>query len=173
MPRRGVEPVLRGYVRRMEIAGLPLHPLAVHATVVFVPLAALSAIVFALVPRWRWLTRWATVALSVLAVGFTYLSTTTGEALAEARPGVESLIEEHQELGELLANSLVGFTALVLFAAWSLAGPTALASGRGNRESKVPALERVTPGVMALASVGILVLVVLVGDSGARSVWAG
>ena len=35
----------------MEILGLPLHPLIVHATVVIVPLAALGAIAIALM-KW-------------------------------------------------------------------------------------------------------------------------
>ena len=31
----------------------PLHPLVVHGAVVFGPLAAVAALVYALVPRWR------------------------------------------------------------------------------------------------------------------------
>ena len=38
------------------IAGLPIHPLIVHATVVIVPAAALAVALAALVPRFR---RWA------------------------------------------------------------------------------------------------------------------
>lgn len=41
----------------MEFFGLPLHPLVVHAAVVFVPLAALLVMVFAVFPRHRWATR--------------------------------------------------------------------------------------------------------------------
>ncbi len=156
----------------MEIAGLPLHPLMVHATVVLVPLSALLAGVFAVLPRWRWLTRWPTAALTVLALGLSWLSTSSGEALAEARPSVERLIEEHQELGELLANSMVAFTALALLAAWSLAGTSALASGRGAQSSRLPVLEKVLPVLLVLGAIGVLVVVVLVGDSGARAVWA-
>ena len=47
-------------VRDMEIAGLPLHPLVVHAAVVLIPLTALLAVAFAVLPRWRWLVRWPT-----------------------------------------------------------------------------------------------------------------
>ena len=41
----------------MEINGLPLHPLVVHAAVIFGPLAALAALAY-LVPRWRLRLRW-------------------------------------------------------------------------------------------------------------------
>ena len=45
----------------MEFHGIPLHPLVVHAAVVFTPLAALSALGFALVERWRGYLRWPTL----------------------------------------------------------------------------------------------------------------
>lgn len=155
----------------MEIAGLPLHPLLVHATVVLVPLAAVSAIVFATVPGWRWLTRWPTTVLAVLAVVLAWLTRLSGEALVESRPVLEPLVEDHEELGELLAWVVIPFAALVLLAAWSLAGATALASGRGGRGSRIPAVGRVVPALVVLGALGVLALVVLAGDSGARAVW--
>ena len=42
----------------MEINGVPLHPLVVHAVVVFAPLAALFGIAYAVLPNWRWALRW-------------------------------------------------------------------------------------------------------------------
>ena len=36
-----------------DFNGLPLHPLIVHATVVIIPLAALTVILFAVWPRFR------------------------------------------------------------------------------------------------------------------------
>ncbi len=155
----------------MEIAGLPLHPLTVHATVVVVPLSAVVAIVFAVVPRWRWLTRWPSAVTAVLALGASWLSSTSGEALAEATPRVAEAIEEHEDLGELLAASMIPFAVVVVLAAWSLAGPTALVSGRGAQHSRIASLEKVLPAVLVPGSLGVLVLVVLVGDSGARAVW--
>jgi hypothetical protein len=41
----------------MTVAGLRLHPLVVHAAVVFTPLSALLVVGFAVLPRWPWLTR--------------------------------------------------------------------------------------------------------------------
>ena len=157
----------------MEIAGLPLHPLVVHATVVLVPLAAVAAVVLALVPRWRWLTRWPAAVLAVVAAGLAWAARLSGDALLEARPGLEPLVADHEDLGELAAWSTLPFAAVVLLAAWSLAGPSALASGRGAQESRLPALERVLPVVVVAGALGVLVLVVLTGDSGARAVWGG
>ena len=54
----------------MEVGGLPLHPLIVHAAVGIVPLAALFALLTALVPGWRWFTRWGALVAALGAVGF-------------------------------------------------------------------------------------------------------
>jgi uncharacterized membrane protein len=155
----------------MEIAGLPLHPLVVHAAVVLIPLAAVVAIGFAVLPGWRWLTRWPSAALSVVVVAIGFIATQSGEALRETRPGLERAVQDHAERGELLSWTLVGFAAVVLVAAWALSGSSALASGKGAWESRIPALEKVLPAVVVLAGLAVLVLVVLVGDSGARAVW--
>lgn len=154
----------------MEIAGLPLHPLLVHATVVLVPLSAVATVLLAAVPRWRWLTRWPAAALGVAAVALAWVARLSGSALLDARPQLAPLVEEHQERGELLALVSVPYALLVLLGAWSLAGANPL-PGRDDRKSRVPALERVLPAVLVAAALGVLVLVVLAGDSGARAVW--
>lgn len=155
----------------MTIAGLPLHPLVVHAAVVLIPLSALLAIWFAVQPRWRWLTRWPTAVLSVAVVGIGFISTQSGESLRESSPKVEQAVHEHAERGELLSWLLVGFAALVVVGAYALSGSSALADGRGAWESRIPQLEKVLPVLLVLAGVAVLVMVVLVGDSGARAVW--
>lgn len=157
----------------MTIAGLPLHPLVVHAAVVFIPLSAVLAIVFAVMPRWRWLTRWPSAALSVAGVALGFLATSSGESLEETKPGVAQAVHEHAERGDALAWILVGFAVLAVLGAWAVSGTTALASGRGAWESRVPALEKSMPALLVLGALAVLVMVVLVGDSGARAVWAG
>ena len=67
------------------VNGLPLHPLIVHAVVVFVPLGALSAIGFALVPRWRWLLRWPTLLIALAAVVLTRIAVLSGTRLKTDR----------------------------------------------------------------------------------------
>lgn len=155
----------------MEIAGLPLHPLVVHAAVVLIPLTAVLAIGFAVLPGWRWLTRWPSAAMSLAVVAIGFIARQSGETLRDSRPGLEQAVRTHAERGELLSWTLVGFAAVVLVAAWALSGSSALASGKGARESRIPALEKVIPAVVVLAGLAVLVLVVLVGDSGSRAVW--
>jgi len=161
----------------MEIGGLPLHPLVVHAVVVLVPLSAALAIALAVLPRWRWLSRWPAAAAAVLAATVAWVARLSGGSLLEDRPflletqSLRGQIEDHQGLGQLLTLVSIPYALLVVLAAWSLAGPSALASGRGAQESRVPALEKVLPALVVVASLGVLVLEVLTGDSGSRAVW--
>ena len=77
-----------------EIFGLPLHPLIVHATAVLVPLAALLVIAVVVSPRLR---AWAgplPMALSLIALILTPLSTASGENL-ERQVGESPLVEKH------------------------------------------------------------------------------
>lgn len=155
----------------MEIGGLPLHPLVVHAAVVFTPLAVLAAVVFALWPRHRWLTRWPTVALTVAAAGSVVVARQSGLALVDERPELARLVADHQERANVLVPLVLGLLVVVAVGAWSLGGPSALASGAGGRESRVAALDKVLPALLVVVAVAVLVMVVLTGDSGSRAVW--
>lgn len=161
----------------MEIAGLPLHPLVVHAAVTSVPLSAALAIALAVLPRWRWLSRWPTATVAVVALVVVWIARYSGKALLADRPflldadPIAIRMERHQQLGEVLSLAMVPFTILVVLAAWSLGGSTALASGRGAQDSRLPALEKVLPALLVGAALSVLVLVVLTGDTGSRAVW--
>jgi uncharacterized membrane protein len=152
----------------MEINGVPLHPLVVHAVVVLGPLAALTGLAYAVVPRWRWLLRWPLVALAVVTAVATFVATQAGEALLDLRPELGPLVEEHEAYGELLRNVALGYVLVSALAAWALGGVSALASGRGARETRLGVPVAV---LLALASLGLLVVLFLAGDSGARAVW--
>ena len=83
----------------MEIMGLPLHPLVVHAVVVLVPLAALGGIVISV---WRAARRrygWLTVAFAAAAAGSTFVAQEAGEALAASIPQHSPLLEAHIAIG--------------------------------------------------------------------------
>ncbi len=142
------------------IAGLPLHPLAVHVPVVILPLAALGLILLVLVPRWRRSFGWLVLAgLAVGAVG-AMVARQSGEALAE-RVG---LPERHADLGGALV--LVALVLLVLSAVWWLLDRRARIRGAG------PSLAVTVLGVVAaIVAAGTIVLTVLVGHSGAEAVW--
>ncbi len=155
----------------MEIGGLPLHPLVVHAAVVFAPLAALLAIVFAVVPRWRWLTRWPAGITSLAALGSVVLAKFAGESLLDQRPELAPLVRVHEERGELLMWLTIGFFVIVAAAVWLLGSTSPLPSGRGAREAGSSWVERLLPVLVVVSALVVVVQVVLTGDSGTRAVY--
>jgi hypothetical protein len=155
----------------MTVLGLPLHALVLHVTVVLVPLTVLVALGFALLPRWRWLTRWPAAVASVVCVGLGFLTTTSGEALVHARPYLAALVATHRMLGTWLSWVLVPFAVVTVVAAWSLPGSTMLASGHGAQRSRLPGADALLATLVVVAAVAVLTLVVLTGHSGAEAVW--
>ena len=156
----------------MEFAGLPLHPLVVHAVVVLTPLAALTGLVYAAVPRWRWLLRWPLVAVTVVALGSAIVAALSGQSLLDARGlGQLESVRTHRSAGLLLRNTLSLYAVLVLLAGWRLGGPSALVSGRGGRERRGGVVDTALAVVLALASLAVLAVAIRAGDTGARAVW--
>lgn len=155
----------------MEIGGLPLHPLIVHTAVVFTPVAALLAITYAVVARWRWLTRWPTGVATVVALGSVYLSRLSGAAFLEQRPELAPLVQVHEDRAELLVWLMVAFFVVVAAAVLLLGSTSPLPSGRGGRAAPAPWLGVVLPILVVLAALAVLVQVVLTGDAGSRAVW--
>ena len=147
---------------------MPLHPLVVHAVVVLGALAGITGLVHAFVPRWRWLLRWPLVVLAVATAVAAVVAVEAGQDLLSARPQLAPLVEEHEEQGELLRWWSVGYVAVSLLAAWALGGASALASGKGARETR---LGIPVTGLLVVGAVGLLVTLFLAGDSGARAVW--
>ena len=142
----------------MEINGLPLHPLVVHAAVVFGPLAALSALAY-LVPRWRGRVRWPMLVLAVLATGALVLAYYSGGDFLDSKPELEASpqVEAHEELGEQLLWVSLAFGLVAIVAAWL--------------HSRTGALRVVLDVLLAIASVTLLVWVFRTGEAGARAVW--
>ena len=154
----------------MEINGLPLHPLIVHAVVVFVPLGALSAILFAVMPRWRWLLRWPTLLLALGAVVVTRLAVISGTQLQKDRDLGGSLLDRHMTWGHRLEYSVWVFAALAVVAWWVLPHVTSVV-GRQDRRSPAPALVTGMAVVLPIAAAVVLVFAVITGDAGAKAVW--
>jgi uncharacterized membrane protein len=140
----------------VEVIGLPLHPLVVHAVVVLLPLASLGALAV-LVSGWvRDRYGWLTVAFAIAAAGSAIVARVSGEAL-EASLGVGPLVATHRSFGELVPYPSVALALLL---------PAALLLRRRS-----PVGWRVTAVLVALAAASALVLVVLTGHSGATAVW--
>ncbi|GGB76769.1 hypothetical protein N798_02250 [Knoellia flava TL1] len=162
----------------MDINGLPAHVLVVHGAVVFAPLAALAATLLAVVPRWRYLTRWPALALALVATVTVWLARISGTDFFDSRfaslPAdnpVLAAIREHEERGETLSLVVLGLLAVTAAGAWLLGGPSGFASGRGAKELAAPWLETALPVLLVLVSLATLVYAFLAGDAGARATW--
>lgn len=159
----------------MEINGLPVHPLIVHAAVVLIPIASLLALAYALVPRWRWSTRWVMVGFSVAALGAVVVSYFSGKSFLEEKaaesPQLETLAKSHTEQAEVLFWLAIVFTAVVLISAWTLGGPSALASGRGAQRRQTPLIEWTMISMLVIFAVSLILMTFQTGEAGARLVW--
>jgi glucan phosphoethanolaminetransferase (alkaline phosphatase superfamily) len=153
-----------------SIAGLPAHPLLVHAPIVLVPLAAIVAIVVALRPRLHPLARWLVVAAAAIALATTQLAVSSGYRLDEAAGGAIDT-NKHEALGETSRN------LVVLFLLSALA--TAVA-GRALRNSAVdpaPAgtiragLTTAASATTVASAVAATIWLARTGHEGARLVW--
>lgn len=162
----------------MDINGLPLHVLVVHGAVVFAPLAAVAAIVFAAVPRWRFLTRWPAVVLAVVAAATVWLARLSGDDFFDSRFGtlpadnpVRAAILEHRDYGQALSFITLALLVVAATGAVLLGGASGFASGRGAKERAQSWVELAVPALIMLASVATLAYAFLTGDAGARATW--
>ncbi|MFU8870792.1 DUF2231 domain-containing protein [Micromonospora sp. SL4-19] len=156
----------------LEVNGLPLHALVVHAVVVLVPLLALISVAYGVFPRWRSRLDWAVAGLAVVTPIATFVAKESGEAFEELQRtrgiGGEFLrkIEEHAEY----ADTLFWFTIGLAVAALLL---LLLTSGLARVRSLPRWLTPVLAGMVVVLAVFALVYVYLTGDSGAQLVWSG
>lgn len=155
----------------MDVNGIPLHPLVVHAAVVFVPLTAVLASL-AFVPRWRTTTTYLAALAGLLAAAFSYLAEQSGEDLLD-RVAETDLLELHEELAEvvvplsLAAAGLLGFLALL-----SLGRPPFLAA-LNARLSTRPWIHTALRFAALAVALAATVQMFFVGETGAQSVWGG
>lgn len=142
----------------MEINGLPLHPLVVHAAVVFGPLAAVAALAY-LVPRWRDVLRWPMVVLAVIATGALVLAYFSGGDFLDSRPELRQLpkVQEHEDLGDQLLWISLAFGVIAVVTGWL--------------HARTGALRVVLDVLLAVSAVVLLVWVFRTGEAGARAVW--
>jgi len=155
-----------------EFNGLPLHVLVIHAVVVLVPLLALFAIAYGLLPRWRHRLDWAVAALAVITPAVAWVATESGEELegilrAKGYPPDRlQQISEHAEYGDTLFWFSLGLGAAALL--------LVLSASRFARARNLPRwLPIVLTVAVAVLAGFALVYVYLTGDSGAKMVWDG
>jgi uncharacterized membrane protein len=143
----------------MEINGLPLHPLVIHAAVIFGPLAALAALVYVIVPSWRDRMRLPMVVMAVIAGLSIVAAYITGTNFLQSKPELEQLasVQTHKDRAWITLWVTLAFVVVALTAAY-------FHERRGAVRVAVTTL-------LAVAAVATLTMVVLTGDAGARSVW--
>ena len=143
----------------MEINGLPLHPLVVHAAVIFGPLGALLALAYVAVPRWRERLRWPTLALALVAVGALLTAYLTGKGFLNSKPQLKGSpqVAIHVDRARMLLWATLAFGVL--------------AAGATATHDRVDALGGALRILLGASALVVLVLVVLTGDAGARAVW--
>lgn len=151
------------------VQGLPTHILLVHAVIVLVPLGALGAALYAVVPQLRDHLRWVTLFVLTAGLASVPVATSAGENLqhdleAKGQLGgsAADAVHRHAEWGDrVLWPTLITWLLYVLLVVVSKRRPAAL------------------PRAVAIAmSVGIVVgsvvavtVVVLTGHSGSTAVW--
>ena len=158
----------------MEIDGLPLHPLINDSAVALVPLSVLAGLALALLPSWRWLSRWASLLLTVGGMLSLLVTWWTGRDLAEgafasATGELAERIQTHQDRANLLVLDYIVFTVVVLLAFFTLPAPSHLDDGRmAFRGSSAGWVQRVVPAALVVVALVALVAVVLTGHAGAQ-----
>ena len=154
----------------LQVAGLPLHQLIVHAVVVLTPLTVLALLLGAIWPAARRRLGIVTPLGALVVLVLVPITVAAGESLAEMMGPIPA-VERHEALGRMLLPWAI---ALFVVAAgqWSW---FRWGDARVRRRSTAAA-RAVVLGLAAasvVVGVGTVVVLVLIGDSGARAVWGG
>lgn len=160
----------------LTIDGIPLHPLLVHAVVVLLPLAALSAVAIALVPRWRRKYAWPVLGVTLAGVAAVPVAKQAGEDLMaslESKLGPNPDIQAHGDLGTTLLPIALGFgvAVIALLVAGRLADRERQAEAPTTKTWRV--ISVVVSVLVVLLAVATVYQTVRTGHSGSGVVWRG
>jgi len=151
-----------------QFRGIPLHPLVLHAAVVFIPLLAAGAVAYAVIPRLRARIGWEVALLALAGAGSAVVTKLAGDAL-RARyirrhaitPDYLVMINQHRSFGNMTVWLTIALAVLALLMVIVL--PRV-----GQR------VLNVVIGVVAVGlSAACLYYVFRTGDLGAHIVWNG
>jgi hypothetical protein len=156
-----------------ELAGLPAHALIVHGAVVFIPLACLFAVLYALWPAARRHVWWAVIALGVVAPLVGWAARLSGDAYKAyweshgASGDFLARITQHQAFGNMTA---IWTTPLGVAMLWMViyAIPYAGTSGSAAPAARSAFVRLATQVVVVVLAAVSLYYVIRTGDSGAR-----
>ncbi|HEX6030727.1 MAG TPA: DUF2231 domain-containing protein [Tepidiformaceae bacterium] len=116
------------FLQVRSVAGVPAHPLVVHAAVILVPLAAIGILATGWRPAWRKPFAIPLLAIALAGAIFAIVAVQTGEPLehdvrdAARNAGVQARFGDHPEQGEtaqvfaiILAAATAGYAGVVLY----------------------------------------------------------
>src|SRR5690606_28626143 len=163
-----------------EFMGLPLHPLMVHAAVVFVPLLIAVGVGYALIPRLRPYLSWVAIILAILAPGSALVAKLSGDAFRARMVREQTvtadflpMIDEHRGFGTNLVYASAALAVLVLALVLLTWRRRPAAGGTdSDTKSNTPVAIALMVGVLAASAVSAY-YVFKTGDTGARLVWTG
>jgi hypothetical protein len=142
-----------------SVAGLPLHPLVIHASIVLIPLVAIGALVMSYLPSFSRRYGKLILVIALFAQVSLFLAKVTGEAFEEI---LDKDMGNHAELGEIAPFITLPMVALI-YLRWRL--------DRSGATVGSVWVRRLTSLALILASLASIAVIVLVGHSGAQSVW--
>ena len=142
-----------------SVAGLPLHPLVIHASIVLIPLVAIGALVMSYLPSFSRRYGKLILFIALFAQLSLFLAKVTGEAFEEI---LDKDMGNHAELGEIAPFITLPMVALI-YLRWRL--------DRSGATVGSVWIRRLTSLALILASLASIAVIVLVGHSGAESVW--
>jgi hypothetical protein len=152
------------------INGLPAHVLFVHFVIVFVPLLALALVVCAAWPRSARKLGVLLPVLGFVTLASVPLATHAGEWL-ESHTGTDPLIQKHAELGDGMLPWAVGLFLLSALVWWATRRAAATEGGQTRTWVTSSLVRYAVLGACLVVSVGAVIDVYRIGDSGAKAAW--
>lgn len=151
------------------LAGLPAHPLLVHAAVVLVPLAAIGLAATGWKPAWRKAYSLPVALIALAGAVFAFLAKESGEPVEHAvkraaeAAGTRARFGDHPEQGD---------TAFVFAFLFALAAVGFWAVDRYGQRRNFPAwAPTVAYAAAVLVGAVALITMTVAGHSGAQLVW--
>lgn len=156
-----------------EFLGVPTHPLAVHAPVVLVPIAAVVAVVFSVRADWRRRVGWFMPGAVFVLVVMLFVAKESGEAAKEA-DNIFGDIAQHEDLAN--ATFVLSIVWLLLTLAVAIrdrmAGPTRAQAV--SADVLAPSRDQIAMVLAVLATIAAIVTTIWLirtGHAGAESRW--
>ena len=157
-----------------EFFGVPTHPLAVHAPVVLVPIAAVVSVLLAIRSDWRARVGWLMPAAVFVLVAMLFVAKESGES-AKAADNIFGDIAEHEDLANatfVLAIVWFVLTLAVTIRDWTTGRrqqvqPLSADAAVSSRDT----IALVLAILAAVAAVITTIWLIRTGHAGAESRW--